>query len=104
HSLSPSGSIHAAYTTSRGAGILRRTRIRCPPSAVMSMPDLLSRSLVSSRNVRFECLQTLLPELAVVLQPAVGLTQRSGLDPTIVCASFNFAAQHAGALERHDVL
>lgn len=104
HSLNPSGSIHASYTTSRGAGILRRTWIRCLPSPVVSMPDLSPRGLVSSCNVRLKRVQALFPELPVIVEPLICCAQSTGLEAAMVFASSDFAPQEPGTFQNHDVL
>src|SRR5690349_23706192 len=75
HSRRPSGSVQASYTISRGAGILRRTTIRCLPSAVFSMHGLPLGCFEFAGNIGLERVHALLPELPVVVEPAVSFAQ-----------------------------
>src|ERR1700741_4034796 len=84
HSRSPSGSVQASYTISRGAGILRRTTIRCLPSAVFSMYGFPLGCFEFPRDIGLQRVHTLLPELPVVVQPPVRFAQGTMFDPATV--------------------
>ena len=57
-----------------------------------------------SYDVRFQCVQTLFPELPVMLEPLICSAQSTRLDAAVVLASFDFAAQESGTFQDHDVL
>src|SRR5215472_2542093 len=67
------------------------------------MPDLPPRGLVFSCDIGLQCVQSLFPKLSVMLQPLICFAQRTGLDPTVVFASFDLATQNSCTLQRHNM-
>jgi hypothetical protein len=51
----------------------------------------------------FESVQAELPELTIMLEPCVGVTQRLGLQRTVVFASNDLAPKQSRALKHHQV-
>src|SRR5579864_3037720 len=99
----PFGSIQAANTTSRGAGIRRRETTRYRPSVELCMHCSFLGSLEFSCNINLQCIQALFPESSVVLQPRVGFSQRIWFNPRVVLAAFDFTVHQASALQHHYV-
>src|ERR1700680_2394580 len=101
HSRMPLGSIQASNTTSRGAGIRRRVTTRYRPSVELSMHCPFLGSLEFSCDINLQRIQALFPELAVMLQPPVGFSQRIWINPTVVLAAFDLTVYEASALQHH---
>jgi hypothetical protein len=59
----------------------------------MYLPFL--RSFELSRYINLQCLQAMLPELAVGLQPLVSVSQRAGINPAMMFPAFDLAAHQA---------
>src|SRR2546426_11955778 len=107
HSASCRGSVHARYTTSRGASNTRVVvSVRSVGGVVRLLVLLFMRPVLSLQLAQmvFQAIEALLPELAVTLHPVGGFLETLRLEPAGPPLRVATARDEAGTLEDFEVL
>src|SRR2546426_1028685 len=107
HSASCRGSVHARYTTSRGASNTRVVvSVRSAGGVVRLLVRLFMRPVLSLQlaQMAFQAIEALLPELAVTLHPIGGFLETLRLEPARPPLRIATARDEAGTLEDLEVL